>query len=680
MNRINKKRRITKQHYSLIECTIDGGAPADRDDSATDETDDIIESEHSTHTNKEELGAEDPDSHLYINPDDDISYNDILGQDSPLSRNNHLSDDGDLSESDNEYSRGRNSISNCFSDDTFMSEGSIFATTNTSNVEHSENEEEQTLAFSDQLENNKCTSIKSCDPILEQQQIHSTIGTSYDIGSIRGRVSSRSGAVEWTESKLKKTSHSCLGNVDKTTTNKYADSTMNHNPVTTFVHSIDSTAQYSGPQTRQVMRASLRKQNIQAPVQNSAEEKNNSYDECEVQSAAKLEITSLHGLVDVAKLGINTYSRHLLQRTCSLPSEERTVCGLKNAHVAGEDDHRIGHDKLNNIFLESNIGLAPSGSLSANERIKMRISMSPSFVRTLPVRRILRTKSDQAKNLIQCFANETRKKKIIFRNKRKLKQKKSRIIVIPPNHPCKILWNVFTILLTFISAYTTHTSIRDRRYEFTAFAVFTEAWFVLDILLNFITAHQHSDGTVICSGSAVWARYLTTWFPIDALALVPWEGMYLRPIILKQNKRNIIAKLFFRSKATVKVTRILRGRHFKIFSRVVNRTKKIGVGGRRLLTLMIKYIPKYILFYRNMKAVLVLKVLRQIHFGRKVAKSLTNIPLKSEEYEDEKSVCDDDNDLQLDKAYDVVEYVLQDNDDATHDNLPCDMKKLRPHE
>jgi hypothetical protein len=57
---------------------------------------------------------------------------------------------------------------------------------------------------------------------------------------------------------------------------------------------------------------------------------------------------------------------------------------------------------------------------------------------------------------------------------------------------------------------------------------------------------------------------------------------------------------------------------------VANNTKKIGVGGKRLLQLIIKYLPKYILFYRNMKAVLVLKTLRLIHFSRKIFKNATS--------------------------------------------------------
>lgn len=125
------------------------------------------------------------------------------------------------------------------------------------------------------------------------------------------------------------------------------------------------------------------------------------------------------------------------------------------------------------------------------------------------------------------------------------------------------------------------------------------------------------------------------------------------------------------------IQRILRGRHFKIFGRVVSRTKKIGVGGRRLLTLIIKYLPKYILFYRNMKPVLVLKVLRQIHFGRKVLRSMTK-PLHEND-EDEGKISDDDDDLQTNEHPDDImgEDIFENDDASSTSNISSHMNRLR---
>jgi Ion transport protein len=191
-------------------------------------------------------------------------------------------------------------------------------------------------------------------------------------------------------------------------------------------------------------------------------------------------------------------------------------------------------------------------------------------------------------------------------------------LLIPAEHPYKILWDVLTFILSFANVYATHTSIRDRQFGNSWFTTFCEAWFVADILLNFFTEYR-SNNYALRDCRSVWARYLTTWFVIDVLSLFPGEVVYLKPIIDQQNRRNWFTKGFFRTKAVVRVTRILRGRHFKLFGKVARHSKhSAGVGAVRLLRCMIKYIPKYWLFFRNMKGVLAIRMLRQIHWFRKV--------------------------------------------------------------
>lgn len=245
-------------------------------------------------------------------------------------------------------------------------------------------------------------------------------------------------------------------------------------------------------------------------------------------------------------------------------------------------------------------------------------------------RDVLNRRSHQARTAIRSTPQRIRNTVKRYRVKRK---QKSKIIVIPSNHRLKITWDFLTVLLTFVSAYVGHIYIRDRStYEYDWWVVFTNVWFFIDILLNFFTDHRTSDGQLLSRGREVWGRYLTTWFVIDALSLLPWERMFLRPIIQMQNRRNIVIKWFFRSKAVIKVTRILRGRHFKAFGMVAKRTKNIGYGGHRLLQLIIKYVPKYVLFYRNMKCVLILKTLRQIHFVKKIFRNLRS--KQDSEYDD----------------------------------------------
>ena len=184
----------------------------------------------------------------------------------------------------------------------------------------------------------------------------------------------------------------------------------------------------------------------------------------------------------------------------------------------------------------------------------------------------------------------------------------------------KTTWDVLTILLSLVFIYATHASIRDRSFGQSYFGSFCDVWFLIDILLNFVTEYRTDEGLVLRQGKAVWARYLTTWFVVDALSLVPWESLYIKPIIEMQNRRHFFKKSFFRTRAVIRVTRLLRGRHLKLFGRVAKHTKHAGVGANRLLRLLIKYVPKYLLFYRNMRGVLAVRMLRQVHWVRKIKK------------------------------------------------------------
>jgi len=188
------------------------------------------------------------------------------------------------------------------------------------------------------------------------------------------------------------------------------------------------------------------------------------------------------------------------------------------------------------------------------------------------------------------------------------------------DHPLKIAWDVLTVILSLLNAYATHQAIRDRQFQ-GRFRTFCHCWFVMDMLLCFVT-EQKMNGQTLKRPIAVWARYLTTWFVIDAISLIPGELIFVQPLIDRQNKRNIFTKYFFRSKAVVRVTRVLRGRHFRWFGSVAKQSRRAGMGGaRRLLRLIIKYVPKYWMFLRNMKGIIVLRVLRQWHWIRRLWKS-----------------------------------------------------------
>lgn len=214
--------------------------------------------------------------------------------------------------------------------------------------------------------------------------------------------------------------------------------------------------------------------------------------------------------------------------------------------------------------------------------------------------------------------------------------------LIPAEHPVKVIWDFLTVLLSIVNAYSTHVAIGDRSIgTLHSWQQFCNIWFFVDILLNFVTETKLSTSSsdkneeegrrVLTKCQAVWARYLTTWFVIDLLSLVPGEALFVKPIIEQQKRRGFFQKQLFRIRAVCRflagdIVRRVRPRHLTMFSTVANISKRAGMGGPAfLLRKILKYVPKYVLFIRKMKALLALRALRQVHWLRKAWYNLSTI-------------------------------------------------------
>jgi hypothetical protein len=205
--------------------------------------------------------------------------------------------------------------------------------------------------------------------------------------------------------------------------------------------------------------------------------------------------------------------------------------------------------------------------------------------------------------------------------------------IIPIEHRFKMFWDVLTVVLSVAHTYLTHLAIRDRKFGSSPFITFCDTCFLIDILLNFVTERRTQTGEILRDPRSICARYLISWFAVDALALFPWESLYVQPLIEMQNRRGFLQKYFFRSKAVVRVTKHLRGKHFRWFGTVAKHTKQHGVGAKRLLRLIIKYAPKYVMFLRNMKGIVAMRILRFVHWVRRSISSATSsqhVSLKSD--------------------------------------------------
>ena len=213
---------------------------------------------------------------------------------------------------------------------------------------------------------------------------------------------------------------------------------------------------------------------------------------------------------------------------------------------------------------------------------------------------------------------------LLYHHHQKQQQQQRSRFIIPVEHPLKVIWDIVTIIFSLAYSYATHIAISRKEYSYSPFLTFCDIWFGIDILLNFITERQisHKPVIILKDHRSIVARYLTTWFVVDSLSLVPWQMLYVQPIVTVQKRRNFFQKSFFRSRAVLKVTSRLRGKHFKLFNNVAARTKQHGVGASRLLRLIIKYTPKYVLFLKNMKGAVPLRVLRQYQWLRRFYRNI----------------------------------------------------------
>ena len=197
--------------------------------------------------------------------------------------------------------------------------------------------------------------------------------------------------------------------------------------------------------------------------------------------------------------------------------------------------------------------------------------------------------------------------------------------LIPAGSPYKAVWDIATVLLTLYSFLLTHSHISSRNHGVTESGALVELWFVVDILLNFFTEYKSMEGEVTPSWRGSAGQYLRTWFFVDLLSVIPWELWFLQPVIDMQNARGVWKKTFFRSKGVLKVTRVLRGRHFKLLSKISSRTAKFGVGTSRIVKGLIKYLPKYIQFVKRMKFVLPVRTVRAFHSWYKMFKNFVAV-------------------------------------------------------
>ena len=98
--------------------------------------------------------------------------------------------------------------------------------------------------------------------------------------------------------------------------------------------------------------------------------------------------------------------------------------------------------------------------------------------------------------------------------------------------PVHVLWTRFPLtarrlLDPFLFHNTTaseESGILSQLYLFSNF--FIEAWFAMDIFLNFITGYVTSNNKLVMDRWLVFTNYLLGWFVVDGVSSFPWELFY----------------------------------------------------------------------------------------------------------------------------------------------------------
>lgn len=96
--------------------------------------------------------------------------------------------------------------------------------------------------------------------------------------------------------------------------------------------------------------------------------------------------------------------------------------------------------------------------------------------------------------------------------------------MISPTLAQKRMWDFFTAFFVLYNFWFIPFSISFDWWipssSIASFNSFLEAWFAVDMLLNFVTGYQEY-GFLILSPKKIALRYLTSWFAVDLVAAIP---------------------------------------------------------------------------------------------------------------------------------------------------------------
>lgn len=125
-----------------------------------------------------------------------------------------------------------------------------------------------------------------------------------------------------------------------------------------------------------------------------------------------------------------------------------------------------------------------------------------------------------------------------------------------PEDKLKSLWDLFMTVILLITCIQTPYAIAftTSRVDIDYFSLFIDICFLLDILVIFNRAYYNDDMDIIDDRCTITKQYLTGWFIIDIIAIIPFD------YILESGQFNSLIRVarFSRLYRLVKLTRLLR--------------------------------------------------------------------------------------------------------------------------
>ena len=149
-------------------------------------------------------------------------------------------------------------------------------------------------------------------------------------------------------------------------------------------------------------------------------------------------------------------------------------------------------------------------------------------------------------------------------------------------------------------------------YAATLCAVLCQTIYVLDVGRNFLD-NNNVPRQSSSKFSRIW-QYMFTWFVVDTIYIMPWEQLIVQPVFDLHRKKHV----FFKAVSFLRACPAIRKRW-----RYIIKARRIAIAlGYQQPLKHVHHVPKYLLFFKRMKLILLIRVIQN---ARRVRRLLSDL-------------------------------------------------------